>query len=178
VLARRKEYKLIKNSIKTCAQNLVAKEMKFFWLIPLKLAGSSIPRTEQDLERLRRTGIKAIVILVEEHELLVPIEVYREIGFEILLIPIRDMTAPTLYTLEKIVKWIKQKIDEDKPVLVHCYGGLGRTGTILAAYLVYEGWDPIKAIDYVRSIQPGAIQTTAQYATVIEFAEYMSMINR
>ena len=147
--------------------------MAFFWLIPGTLAGAGIPRTENELYIWRNAGIKAVVILVEDFELHIPIHRYEEKGFDVLWVPIRDMTAPTLKTLEEIVKWIDEKIDDGKPVLVHCYGGLGRTGTILAAYLVYKGWDPIRAIEHVRAIRPGAVQTTSQFATVMEFAEYI-----
>jgi len=128
---------------------------------------------ENELKDWWRKGIRAVVILIEEHEMHIPIERYKAYGFDILWEPIRDMSAPTLSTLKRIVEWIDEKIYENKPVLVHCYGGMGRTGTILAAYLVYKGWDPIRAIEFVRSIRPGAIQVTAQYATVIEFANFI-----
>lgn len=152
--------------------------MAFFWIIPKALAGASIPWGEDDLRFWWRSGIRVVVVLVEDYELDVPIETYKEIGFDVLWEPTRDMTAPSIDTLLRICRWIKKRIDNNKPVVVHCYGGLGRTGTVLAAYLVFQGWDPIQAIDYVRSIRPGAIQTTTQYARVVEFANFLKEISR
>jgi len=147
--------------------------MAFFWIIPRKLAGASIPWGINDLKYWWNQGIRAVVILLEEYEMDLTIDDYKEIGFEVLWKPIRDMTAPSIDTLLSIIKWIDKKINENKPVLVHCFGGLGRTGTILAAYLVYKNMDPMKAIEYVRSIRPGAIQTISQLESVMLLKEYL-----
>ncbi len=147
--------------------------MAFFWVIPKKLAGASIPWGIEDLRYWWRQGIRAVVVLLEDYEMDISIEEYREIGFDVLWKPIRDMTAPSISTLLDIVKWIDEKINRNRPVLVHCYGGLGRTGTILAAYLVYKGMEPLKAIEFIRSIRPGAIQTISQYESIFLFKEYL-----
>ncbi len=47
-------------------------------------------------------------------------------------------------------------------VVVHCLGGLGRSGTIAARLLVELGIDPDDAINRVRQSRPGAIETKAQ----------------
>lgn len=52
-------------------------------------------------------------------------------------------------------------------VLLHCMGGLGRTGTIAARLLVELGWEPEAAITAVRSVRPGAIETSAQQRFVM-----------
>jgi atypical dual specificity phosphatase len=48
--------------------------------------------------------------------------------------------------------------------------GLGRTGTVIAAYLISRGWDAGEAVDYVRRLRPGSIQTESQLNAVYEFA--------
>ncbi|MHA1589720.1 MAG: protein-tyrosine phosphatase family protein [Candidatus Njordarchaeales archaeon] len=148
--------------------------MDFFWLIPHQLAGSSVPEDIEDLLIWKRHGIKAVVSLLEDHEFHVNIDEIKQAGFEILWVPVKDMTAPTLDKLLKIVEWIDEKIEENKPVVVHCYGGYGRTGTVLAAYLVYKGWEPFQAIEHVRSIRPGAVVTPYQVYSVLAFRDYLA----
>lgn len=147
--------------------------MAFFWIIPNKLAGASAPWGIDDLKYWWSQGIRAVVILLEDYEMDVTIDSYRDVGFDVLWKPIKDMTAPDMSTLLEIVRWINKKIEEKKPVLVHCYGGLGRTGTILAAYLVYKGMDPMKAVEFVRSVRPGAIQTISQLESVVLFKDFL-----
>jgi ADP-ribosyl-[dinitrogen reductase] hydrolase len=52
-------------------------------------------------------------------------------------------------------------------VLIHCRGGLGRTGTIAARLLVELGWQPRAAIEAVRGARPGAIETPQQERHVL-----------
>ena len=54
-----------------------------------------------------------------------------------------------------------------RKVLLHCRGGLGRSGTIAARLLVELGWDAQQAIRAVRAQRPGAIETRAQEAHVL-----------
>ena len=53
---------------------------------------------------------------------------------------------------------------------MHCGGGLGRTGTLLACYYVRRGLSPEEAIAWVRAGRPGAVETPEQVATVAAFA--------
>ena len=46
--------------------------------------------------------------------------------------------------------------------VLHCWAGLGRTGTVAARLLVELGADPAAAIDLVRGSRPGAIQSLQQ----------------
>lgn len=55
-------------------------------------------------------------------------------------------------------------------VLVHCRGGLGRAGTIAARLLIELGMPPKTAIERVRAVRPGAIETRAQEEYVLAIA--------
>jgi atypical dual specificity phosphatase len=48
----------------------------------------------------------------------------------------------------------------------HCLGGVGRTGTMVACYLVVRGATPREAIAEVRARRPGSIQTGEQERVV------------
>ena len=55
-------------------------------------------------------------------------------------------------------------------VAVHCGAGLGRTGTVVAAYFVTRGLGPREAIVKVRDLRPGSIETVEQERAVEAFA--------
>jgi ADP-ribosyl-[dinitrogen reductase] hydrolase len=57
---------------------------------------------------------------------------------------------------------LRSMLSRGLDVLIHCRGGLGRAGTIAARLLIELGVDPTKAIEHVRAVRPGAIETSDQ----------------
>jgi len=152
----------------------------FDWVIKGKLAASSKPDFIEDILEWRKIGIKAVLVLIEDRELMYlgGLENYLNIlnkhGFKTLSIPIRDFSTPTFEEALRAVKWIEEMISKDNPVLVHCNAGLGRTGTIVACYLVYkEKMDPYDAINYVAEKRPGSLEVYRQIRFVYRFKEYL-----
>jgi len=136
----------------------------FSWLEQGKVAGSARPEAESELAALKNEGINAIVSLTGT-----PLNpgVVRKFGFDYLHAHISG--APAADQLQHIIEFVQQQNSKGKAVLVHCGEGKGRTGTVLAAYLVYHGSNADEAIRSIREKRPGSIQTPEQENAVRAF---------
>jgi hypothetical protein len=106
------------------------------WLTA-NLAVGQAPMSYAALDRLRELGIGAILNLCAEFCDLHWIE--AEAGFEVHYLPIPDEEAPDPEELEKALDWLDECLYLGKRVLVHCRFGIGRTGTVVNAYLLRKG---------------------------------------
>ena len=82
------------------------------------------------------------------------------------------MGVPEFDDLVSAVDFIHSRIINNEPVMVHCLAGLGRTGTLLACYLVkYQKMSADDAIQKVREERPGSIQSYPQEEIIFQFAK-------
>lgn len=125
---------------------------------------------EADLAAIRDWGAAGLVSLVQEAELeLLGVEDLaqrtRRHGMWWQHLPIRDMCAPG-ETFES--RWqragddLRRLATSGGRFVLHCWAGLGRTGTVAARLLVELGVPPDDAIARVREARPGAIQSLQQ----------------
>jgi atypical dual specificity phosphatase len=135
----------------------------FGWMIEKRLAGVSYPRSEDAIALLQKLGVRALLSLSEETMLA---DLLRKYQLQREHLPVADFTAPTLAQVEQALTIIDGFLVHDLPVAVHCGAGLGRTGTILACYLVSQGSPAKDAIEQVRTRRPGSIETPEQEAVI------------
>ncbi len=102
-----------------------------------QLAVGCAPMSYAQLKSLDEQGIDAILNLCGEFCDLCDIE--KEAGFDVYYFPLADEEAPDLVKLEKTLEWLDESIYIGKKVLIHCRHGIGRTGTVLNAYLLRRG---------------------------------------
>jgi atypical dual specificity phosphatase len=137
------------------------------WLFPDRLLACAYPWGPDGLARLAARGITVVVNLHEHgHD---PDRLAR-LGLTEVHLPVPDFSSPTPDQLARGVRAIRRALAEDQRVAVHCAAGLGRTGTLLACYLVSLGVAPDAAIERVRAVRPGSVETAEQEAAVAGFA--------
>lgn len=141
------------------------------WLIPSVLAGGPHPDPNGDpaqlaraLDIFRANGIRAIVSLVE-----LPLALPSQSGLDYLHAGTPDGDAPD--DSEALCTFIDAARRRGVGTFVHCQVGQGRTGTALAAYLIWsQGQRAWQAIDEVRAAyHRQAVETTAQLGALEAF---------
>ena len=142
--------------------------MNFGWVLEDELAGSQGPASLQDLSYLHGQGVRAVIRM---EELTIAADCEERFGLVDMFEPVPDLTPPKLDQIQRMIEFIAQQTSDKNPVVVSCYAGIGRTGTVLACYLVHRGEEPAEAITRLRQLRPGSIQTPEQEAAVYQYAE-------
>lgn len=155
---------------------LSKKPSNFSWVIEGKLAGSARPESEGQFIWLRSNGIRAIVCLSRER----PLEDKQviKLGFEYLFIPVKDFAAPKPEDMTEFVRFANDMIAQSLPVLVCCGAGIGRTGTMLAAYLVSHCASPEEALKQIEKQRGIGVESYAQREAIFEYSRQIDECNR
>ncbi len=143
----------------------------FNYLIPCVLAGASMPRGRQDLERLVNEGIEVLVTAMEDS---LDEDLVEDVGLEYHYYPVPPYGTPTLEQIIDFVDLVNINRVKNRPVAIHCFMGWGRTGTLLAAYLISEGMSANEAITEVREKRPGSIETREQEQVLLKYEKALT----
>jgi atypical dual specificity phosphatase len=133
------------------------------WVEEGRVLACAYPRTRAALANLARQRVTTVVNLHPRAHAAARLARY---GLVELHLPVADFSPPSPEQIDRGVAAIADAVARGERVAVHCGAGLGRTGTLLACYLVRQGLDPAEAIARVRAARPGAIETAAQEAAV------------
>ncbi len=148
-----------------------------YWVVPGKLLAGYYPgdldtsKMEKKLKGLLQAGIRYVINLMEEDEQNWDGKRFRsyeddikryarqeEVEITLVRRPIEDLSAPTPEYLRNILDDIDNAISQNKPVYIHCWGGKGRTGTVVGCYLARHGYawgqDVLSLIHELRQNDP------------------------
>ncbi|MCS6901533.1 MAG: protein-tyrosine phosphatase family protein [Myxococcales bacterium] len=135
----------------------------FHWVLEDRLAGMGRPGlnrdVEEDLAALSGANVNVLISLTEAS---FPAEQLRPFGIEGRHFPIPDMGFPAVGPAARLCKFVETRLKDGDRVVFHCHAGLGRTGMMLAATLVWMRTDAREAIARIRSVNPRFIQTAEQ----------------
>ena len=128
----------------------------FVWVEDTSLAGSGYPASRDQVGWLVKNGIGSILTLTER-----PLPVTWTSGYPLDVghVSMHDHLPPSVESMEKAVAYILDRRKEGKAVMVHCLAGEGRTGCVLAAYLIRtRRLRADEAIAALRSLKPEFVE--------------------
>jgi len=116
---------------------------------------------------LKAAGVGAVVSLTMRP---LPERLLREHGLDYLHLPVPNFSPPLPSQIDRFVEFCRRSARDGRAVAVHCLAGCGRTGVMLACYLVWRGKSPEEALRIVRERRPCSVETPEQEQAVFEFA--------
>ncbi|MCL4518743.1 MAG: dual specificity protein phosphatase family protein [Thaumarchaeota archaeon] len=134
-----------------------SKPQNFRWIEKWVLATSGAPVSQKQLNWLvRKQRIGAILTLTEDSLAVKGLDLLELRSY--LHVPMADHERPTKNDIRVAVSFINENYRRT-PVLIHCLGGVGRTGVVLACFIAEKhGLDSSTAISYIRKIYPEYIE--------------------
>ncbi|GAA4074344.1 hypothetical protein GCM10022389_19860 [Flavobacterium cheonanense] len=144
-----------------------------YWVLTNKLLAGEIPSSKTESRKIDKINnlldcnIDVIINLMEvveknfSDEVLedYSITLYKEAAkknkkIEMLRFAIKDLNIPSETFMVEILNKIDEQIALGKRVYVHCWGGVGRTGTVIGCYLIRNGFaEPEKVIDTINYLK-------------------------
>ena len=140
------------------------------WIVPGQVIGAAAPErapggSEVWLTALRAAAADAPLAVINLRK-----EVYPELADAFaasLHLPVEDYSPPTTEQADAAIAFIDDQLSQGRVVVVHCHGGCGRTGTILAVWLKRtEGLTAGDAIRRLRRLKGCFVETDGQESFV------------
>jgi hypothetical protein len=143
-----------------------------YWVIPGRFLAGPYPGAAEEgearekLRRLLRAGITCFIDLTVEGEsslppygkLLSKEDAQLGLAVRTLRLSIPDMSTPSREEMAHTLENISSSLHAGENVYLHCWGGRGRTGTVVGCYLVQQGLGAEEALEQIRRWRAGTPQ--------------------
>ncbi len=139
-----------------------------YWVREGQLLAGPYPRPD-DIETLAAAGVTALIDLTEPHE--GDYSGYLPHSVTHHRYPIPDFNAPAPQQVTALLDTIDALLADGHIVYVHCWAGIGRTGTIIGCWLVRHGMTGKAALAFVQGRRGRLPETPAQREMVLNWAE-------
>ena len=135
---------------------------------------------DNDLETIRNEHHADVIVTLLTQQDLVDIQAInlldgiKQKGIQSIHFPIRDKFIPEdIETFTQLVLGIVELLHTGKTVIVHCNGGKGRTGLVVAAVLIaYQNSSVAEALNIIRAARPGCLYNPLQILYAYQFAAF------
>ena len=163
-----------------------------YWVVPGKFLAGEYPSHEDDeearqrIDSLLKAGFDTFIDLTRPGELkpyssiLEELARFHERQVHYQNYPIIDLNLPTRENMLAILDTIDETLASGRRVYLHCWGGIGRTGTVVGCYLVRHGLSGEGALQQIAEwwqnvpkhlLYPNSPQTYQQVDFVLNWAE-------
>lgn len=141
----------------------------FHWVLAGRLGTAPLPGAvldiDLDLAALANVGVTTLITLTRRD---LPQDKLARHGLDNLHLPIYDREAPSINQLRMLAIRMTRLMQQGQVLCVHCRAGLGRTGTVVAGWLIHEGLTADAALQRLRAIDRDYVQSADQEAFLHE----------
>jgi predicted protein tyrosine phosphatase len=151
-----------------------------YWVVRGRLLAGEYPGalTEEEtaarLEVFQESGVTSFVDLTEEHEGLPPYEALLRKEVRFTRRAIIDFGCPAPEQMSETLDLIDSELERGEVVYVHCWGGRGRTGTVVGCWLVRHGSSGEEALAKIERLRESVPH--AEWAPSPETAEQRQLV--
>ncbi|MDT0552097.1 dual specificity protein phosphatase family protein [Urechidicola vernalis] len=113
---------------------------------------------DEDLKQLKEYKVDTIIPLITDDEfdhfgVGELLEKYQEYDFNVKRLPIMDQLVSSHQEMKELIDYLEERLQNNEKIVLHCVGGLGRSGLVAASYLKYKGRNAEDAIQSVRKVR-------------------------
>lgn len=137
-----------------------------YWVLPGRFLAGEYPasayfedETRRKLRRLLEVGVNFFIDLTEPGEMNEYLEILEEeaalndLEVDYQRMSIADYSTPAEAEMIAVLNVVDAALEAGKTVYVHCYGGVGRTGTVVGCYLARHGESGAQALESIKRLR-------------------------